>query len=176
MSLLSAEEYHSLHILKPASAPSRIASNIRRGSIQSPASKVSRTLPSSDKAKVLFGTAPVANTILSASRKTSQPSLLMNLIPFGVIFREQIADRNWFHEFRRLISLDPLISLAPGDARHFQCHLFLVQKSSLQRKTSILDEFCATCGYDRKHAIRLLRGFSRFIKPKVKKRGGKASC
>jgi hypothetical protein len=38
-------------------------------------------------------------------------------------------------------------------------------------KTIILDEFCATCGYHRKHAIRLLRGFKRFTKPKAKKRG-----
>ena len=30
---------------------------------------------------------------------------------------------------------------------------------------------CATCGYHRKHAIRLLRRFRRFIKPRAKKRG-----
>ena len=37
----------------------------------------------------------------------------------------------------------------------------------------ILDEFCvcATCGYHRKHAIRLLRRFRWFIKPRAKKRG-----
>ena len=38
-------------------------------------------------------------------------------------------------------------------------------------KTAILDEFCATCGCHRKHAIRVLRRFNRFIKPKAKKRG-----
>jgi len=38
-------------------------------------------------------------------------------------------------------------------------------------KIKILDEFCATCGYHRKHAIRLLRGFKRFTKPRPKKRG-----
>jgi hypothetical protein len=40
-----------------------------------------------------------------------------------------------------------------------------------QGKTIILDEFCATCGYHRKHAIRVLRRFKRFTKPKAKKRG-----
>ena len=38
-------------------------------------------------------------------------------------------------------------------------------------KSRILDEFCATCGHHRKHAIRLLRGFKRFTAPRPKKRG-----
>jgi hypothetical protein len=38
-------------------------------------------------------------------------------------------------------------------------------------KKIILDEFCAACGYHRKHAIRLLKQFRRFIKPKHKKKG-----
>jgi hypothetical protein len=33
-----------------------------------------------------------------------------------------------------------------------------------------MDEFCATCGYHRKHAIRVLKRFKRFTKPKVKRR------
>jgi 5S rRNA maturation endonuclease (ribonuclease M5) len=45
------------------------------------------------------------------------------------------------------------------------------KKASRKRKSAILDEFCATCQCHRKHAIRLLRGFRRFIKPKFKKRG-----
>ena len=45
------------------------------------------------------------------------------------------------------------------------------KKASRNEKTIILDEFCATCGYHRKHAIRLLRRFKRFIKPKPNKRG-----
>jgi hypothetical protein len=45
------------------------------------------------------------------------------------------------------------------------------KKAAFKEKTIILDEFCATCGYHRKHAIRLLRRFRRFIKPKAKKRG-----
>ncbi|MCX5822528.1 MAG: hypothetical protein NTY86_03220 [Deltaproteobacteria bacterium] len=38
-------------------------------------------------------------------------------------------------------------------------------------KTAILDEFCATCGCHRKHAIRVLKRFKRFTKPKAMKRG-----
>ena len=38
-------------------------------------------------------------------------------------------------------------------------------------KTAILDEFCATCGCHRKHAIRVFRRFKRLTKPKAKKRG-----
>jgi hypothetical protein len=45
------------------------------------------------------------------------------------------------------------------------------KEASRKRKSAILDEFCATCPCHRKHAIRLLRGFKRFIKPKLKKRG-----
>jgi len=45
------------------------------------------------------------------------------------------------------------------------------KKAALKRKSAILDEFCATYPCHRKHAIRLLRGFKRFIKPKFKKRG-----
>ena len=39
-----------------------------------------------------------------------------------------------------------------------------------KQKKLILDEFCAACGYHRKHAIRLLKKFRRFIKPKQKGR------
>lgn len=45
------------------------------------------------------------------------------------------------------------------------------KKASRKRKSAILDEFCATYPCHRKHAIRLLRGFRRFIKPKFKERG-----
>jgi hypothetical protein len=40
-----------------------------------------------------------------------------------------------------------------------------------KQKKLILDEFCAACGYHRKHAIRLLKKFRRFIKPKQQKKG-----
>jgi len=40
-----------------------------------------------------------------------------------------------------------------------------------KEKTRIIDECCAVWGYHRKHAIRRLRGYKRFTKPKPKKRG-----
>ena len=43
--------------------------------------------------------------------------------------------------------------------------------ASRNQKKLILDEFCAACGYHRKHAIRLLKQFKRFIKPKQQKKG-----
>ena len=45
------------------------------------------------------------------------------------------------------------------------------KESSRKEKKRILDEFCATFGYHRKHAIRLLRKFKRFRKTQTKKRG-----
>ena len=45
------------------------------------------------------------------------------------------------------------------------------KKASRKEKSLILDEFCTTCNYHRKHAIRLLKNFKRFTKPKPKKRG-----
>ena len=43
--------------------------------------------------------------------------------------------------------------------------------ASRNQKTLILDEFCATLGYHRKHAIRVLRKFKRFRKTKTKRPG-----
>ena len=40
-----------------------------------------------------------------------------------------------------------------------------------EQKTKIIDELCEICKYHRKHAIRLLCKFKRFIKPKPRKRG-----
>ena len=48
------------------------------------------------------------------------------------------------------------------------------KRASRSQKAVILDEFCATCGYHRKHAIRLLCRFKRFTKPKNKKKGRKS--
>jgi len=45
------------------------------------------------------------------------------------------------------------------------------KQASLKEKTMILNEFCLSCSYHRKHAIRLLNHFKRFAKPKLKKRG-----
>lgn len=43
--------------------------------------------------------------------------------------------------------------------------------ASLKIKTAILNEFCSTCGYHRKHALRLLRTFRRFTQKTPAKRG-----
>jgi hypothetical protein len=43
--------------------------------------------------------------------------------------------------------------------------------ASRKDKAIILDEFCTVCKYHRKHAIRLLRTYKRFTKPKHKKKG-----
>jgi hypothetical protein len=42
------------------------------------------------------------------------------------------------------------------------------RKAGLQVKTLILNEFCSTCGCHRKHAVRLLNTFQRYMK--IKKR------
>ena len=62
--------------------------------------------------------------------------------------------------------------MSPRSKKEYIEAIFLrYKKVPSKEKTPILDEFCATCGYHRKHAIRLLRRFKRFIKPKTKKRG-----
>jgi hypothetical protein len=62
--------------------------------------------------------------------------------------------------------------MSPRSRKEYIEAIFLrYKKAPYKEKTVILDEFCATCRYHRKHAIRLLRRFRRFIKPKVKKRG-----
>jgi hypothetical protein len=45
------------------------------------------------------------------------------------------------------------------------------KKATHEQKSLILDEYCATCGCHRKHAIRKLRGFKRFTRPKGKRKG-----
>ena len=62
--------------------------------------------------------------------------------------------------------------MSPRSKREYIKAIFLrYRKAPHKEKPIILDEFCATCRYHRKHAIRLLRRFKRFIKPKTKKRG-----
>jgi hypothetical protein len=62
--------------------------------------------------------------------------------------------------------------MSPRSKKEYVEAIFLrYKKATCKEKTIILDEFCAACGYHRKHAIRLLRRFKRFIKPKAKKRG-----
>jgi hypothetical protein len=47
--------------------------------------------------------------------------------------------------------------------------------ASRKIKTAILNEFCSTCGYHHKHALRLLRTFRRFTQKTTAKRGRKPS-
>ena len=62
--------------------------------------------------------------------------------------------------------------MSPGARMECLDSIYLrYKKASRKEKTLILDEFCVTCGYHRKHAIRLLMTFKRFTKPKPKKRG-----
>jgi hypothetical protein len=62
--------------------------------------------------------------------------------------------------------------MSPRSKREYIEAIFVRYKTAPPKiKTLILDEFCATCGYHRKHAIRLLRRFKRFQRPKANKRG-----
>ena len=62
--------------------------------------------------------------------------------------------------------------MSPRSKKEYVEAVFLrYKKASRREKTKILDEFCATSGYHRKHAIRLLRRFKRFTKPKGKRKG-----
>jgi len=45
------------------------------------------------------------------------------------------------------------------------------KEATRREKTVIINECCAVCGYHRKHAIRRLRGYKRFTKPRKRKKG-----
>ena len=62
--------------------------------------------------------------------------------------------------------------MSPRSKKEYVEAIFLRYKhASRKEKTTILNEFCTVCGYHRKYAIRLLKRFKRFTKPKPKKRG-----
>jgi hypothetical protein len=62
--------------------------------------------------------------------------------------------------------------MGPRSKKEYVETIFLRYKQATrEQKIVILDEFCATSGYHRKHAIRLLRKYKRFQKPKPKKPG-----
>ena len=62
--------------------------------------------------------------------------------------------------------------MSPRSKREYRETVHLrYKKANRKEKTAILNEFCATCGCHRKHAIRVLKGFKRFTKPKPKRRG-----
>jgi len=64
--------------------------------------------------------------------------------------------------------------MSPRSKREYREAVHLRYKNATRHeKTAILDEFCATCKCHRKHAIRVLKRFKRFTKPKPKKRGPK---
>lgn len=64
--------------------------------------------------------------------------------------------------------------MSPRSKQEYREAVHLRYKNATRHeKTAILDEFCATCGCHRKHAVRVLKRFKRFTKPKPKKRGPK---
>lgn len=64
--------------------------------------------------------------------------------------------------------------MSPRSKREYVEAVFLRYKQADKAgKGRILDEFCATCGYHRKYAIRRLRTFKRFTHPQPKRRGPK---
>ena len=64
--------------------------------------------------------------------------------------------------------------MSPRSKREYREAVHVRYKNATRHeKTAILDEFCAICTCHRKHAIRVLKRFKRFTKPKPKKRGPK---
>jgi len=64
--------------------------------------------------------------------------------------------------------------MSPRSKREYVEAVFLRYKQAGKlARGRILDEFCATGSYHRKHAIRLLRKFKRFTQPKPRRRGPK---
>lgn len=62
--------------------------------------------------------------------------------------------------------------MSPQSKREYRETVHLRYKNAPRHeKTAILDGFCAICGCHRKHAIRVLKRFKRFTKPKPGKRG-----
>jgi len=62
--------------------------------------------------------------------------------------------------------------MSPRSKREYlEAIIVRYRKAARQVKTAILNEFCSTCGYHRKHAVRLLNTFQRFLKPKKRRRG-----
>ncbi|MRR08060.1 MAG: transposase [Deltaproteobacteria bacterium] len=62
--------------------------------------------------------------------------------------------------------------MSPQSKQEYREAIYLrYKRASRHEKTLILDEFCATCRCHRKHAIRVLRRFKRFTRPKPRKRG-----
>ena len=62
--------------------------------------------------------------------------------------------------------------MSPRSRKEYTETIYLrYREASRNQKALLLDEFCATTGYHRKHAIRVLRKFKRFRKTKTKRAG-----
>ena len=63
--------------------------------------------------------------------------------------------------------------MSPRSKREYMETIWLRYKRATKRaeKSALITELCVTCGWHRKHAIRALKNFKRFTKPKPKKRG-----
>jgi len=61
--------------------------------------------------------------------------------------------------------------MSPQSKEEYFEVLFKRYKEAIRKeKTKIIDECCKVCGYHRKHAIRRLRGYKRYTKPRKKKK------
>ncbi len=64
--------------------------------------------------------------------------------------------------------------MSPRSKREYLAAIVVrYRRASRKVKTAILNEFCNTCNYHRKHALRLIRTFKRFAPQSVGKRGRK---
>lgn len=63
--------------------------------------------------------------------------------------------------------------MSPQSKKEYMETIYLRYKRAAKRieKSTLLTELCVTCNWHRKHAIRALKNFKRFTKPKPKKRG-----
>lgn len=66
--------------------------------------------------------------------------------------------------------------MSPRSKREYLAAIVVrYRRSSRKAKTAILNEFCNTCNYHRKHALRLIRTFRRFTRKPLGKRGRRPS-
>jgi len=63
--------------------------------------------------------------------------------------------------------------MSPHSKKEYMETIWLRYKKAIRRaeKSALITELCVTCNWHRKHAIRALKRFKRFTKPKPKKRG-----
>lgn len=63
--------------------------------------------------------------------------------------------------------------MSPRFKREYMETIYLQYKKASRRaeKSALITELCLTCGWRRKPAIRAIKNFKRFTKPKPKRRG-----